>query len=505
MDITGTKKPILIVLALSVVICTSTGCKSGVADGGGQTTESTTGEATETHQGTTEKAVADYLPDADYGGYEFRGVTIPHGMLSLISSFDIEAETGDVVDDAIYKRNRIVEARYNVIFKELYAKDLFDLTTIFKRSSMADSDDFDLGMMIGREAWKMALEGFVVPVHRLPFLDVSRAWYSHEINDSITIGGKMFFAYSDECLNMFEQTLCVLFNKNLASELALENMYNLVNTNKWVWDKFYELAKTAAADTNGDGVMTDEDRYGIVTQTDMIYPCSWVSSGINIIGKDENGNLAFNGGSQKMSDLIDKVHGNLFSGTKIMFDSLADKVTTIKGRGGDAGRDISTQQFANDNALFYVIHIGMIPALRSMDTDFGILPCPKYDETQEKFYSRIIDGWPNCVSVSNRDLERTSVIMEALAVESRNIIKPAYFEVALKYKHARDDESAEMLEIIHRGRTLDLGDAFNNEIQNIFNPLFNSKYGKTASEIEKNSKKINDYIEKINEAAAKLD
>jgi len=97
-----------------------------------------------------------------------------------------------------------------------------------------------------------------------------------------------------------------------------------------------------------------------------------------------------------------------------------------------------------------------------MSTDFGIAPVPKYDESQEN-YSNVVwqVGSFLCVPKTTNDVERTGAIIEAMAAKSREILRPAYYEVALSYKYLRDKESIEMLDIIIDNRTYELEKAFN--------------------------------------------
>ena len=166
--------------------------------------------------------------------------------------------------------------------------------------------------------------------------------------------------------------------------------------------------------------------------------------------------------------------------------------------------DIPVQQFANNQGLFGVLTLSSVQGLRGMETDFGILPFPKYDEKQEKYYSNVLDGWINCVPITNTDFEMTSVIMEALAVESRNLVLPAYLETALRTKYSRDDESLEMLNIIEQGRTVDFGLHII-----VRTPLVNQgiavQKNNFASQVEKDRNKIDKLLSDYNEAALLLD
>lgn len=93
-----------------------------------------------------------------------------------------------------------------------------------------------------------------------------------------------------------------------------------------------------------------------------------------------------------------------------------------------------------------------------MTDDFGIVPNPKLNEEQDGYHSRVIDGWLYVVPNTNTRLDMTSVILEALAIESRNYVFDAYYEQSLKNRYTNDPNAKEMLDLISSTRTIDLGD-----------------------------------------------
>ena len=77
-----------------------------------------------------------------------------------------------------------------------------------------------------------------------------------------------------------------------------------------------------------------------------------------------------------------------------------------------------------------------------------------------------------CVPMTTSDPERTGIVLEAMAAESMYTVTPAYYDVALKGKYARDEESLDMLDIILESRCYDLGwfyaiGGYNEEVKNL--------------------------------------
>ncbi len=75
-----------------------------------------------------------------------------------------------------------------------------------------------------------------------------------------------------------------------------------------------------------------------------------------------------------------------------------------------------------------------IEELREMETDFGIIPYPKYDENQSSYATRLCYYMPTVVpiTIKGERLDRAGVMLEALACEYASNVVPAYYEIALK-------------------------------------------------------------------------
>jgi hypothetical protein len=99
------------------------------------------------------------------------------------------------------------------------------------------------------------------------------------------------------------------------------------------------------------------------------------------------------------------------------------------------------------------------------------------------------------------DIERTGMILEALCYESTDTVIKAYYEVLLKTKISRDDESEKMLDIMFQNRWYNLSSVFYNSVLfGSLNDLSRKSGADIVSWIEKNENKIMSEIEKNNEA-----
>jgi len=91
------------------------------------------------------------------------------------------------------------------------------------------------------------------------------------------------------------------------------------------------------------------------------------------------------------------------------------------------------------------------PLLRNMVSDYGILPMPKLNASQEyKTHVQaevLLYGVPATCYTQIDDL---AILLECFGSESYNTVKPAYYEIALTGKYAKDPQSIEMLDrVVH--------------------------------------------------------
>jgi len=487
----------LIILALLFVATACSSPDSGPTDGKEAADKTDAADL-------AEKAPESYtpnLPDKKFGGYEFRAIVCTNNVFGYFT-FDTGEESGEILDDAIYRRNRFIEEKYDILLTQTAIEDFWQLEGIFKRSVMSGSDDFDVCLQIDRYGYNLAVEGYALSADRLPYLDITRPWYSGDINETFSVGNKTFIAYSDECLHLYEASAILVFNKKLFGDLGMENPYNLVHSDKWTYDKFFDMCREGVFDVNGDGKMTDVDRYGIVCQDDQLLSSFWVSAGVQSIVKDADGMLVLNiENNDKLLAMLEAGRQGIFGGPKLYFNAQVDKVDTLPN---DNPRDQSLGQFMNGLALFHGASVGRIPHMRAMETDFGILPYPKADAGQERYYTRVGGGFPKMVPAHAPDPERTSIVLEAIAAESKNSVMPVFKEKNLMTKHARDDESAEMLDIIFDNTVADLGDVMFLDIRDAFNNEMRNN-GNFVSLIEKKSASFQKIIDKVNASAANLE
>lgn len=375
----------------------------------------------------------------DYGGYTFRFVGYQGGYTQE-SDYVCEEGSAMVLSDAVYRRNLAVSELLNVQFTEQTAPAVHD---IIKPSVVAGDDICDLAFLAGHEIATGIMDGAYAELTGNLTLSWDAPWYDKNCIDALTIQDMLFSVNCDITTQHYNETSVVFFNKDMITDHALQDPYALTTSGTWTVDKMEEYGRTAAQDLNGDGSMDGSDIYGIVGNTGMCY-IFFIGEGGNYTRSAEEGLALVFGEENNINRMLDVL--NRFPDYTFLHDDHHNNDIT------------SGEMFKSAQALFYVYGLGSIHGMRETEVNFGILPVPKANEEQDRYYNNV-NSWANafmCLPRTNNNIERTSVITDVLAAESHYTLRLAYYDIAMKNKLVRDAVSAEMLDLIFENRAYEI-------------------------------------------------
>lgn len=231
----------------------------------------------------------------------------------------------------------------------------------------------------------------------------------------------------------------------------------------------YEMMRVVAADTNGDGTMTQDDTWGYITGIGDINGLM-VASDRHYIVRDSSGQMQLNYSSSEVIAAAEKME-------KMILDPNISVYMNKYAWGWDvfpAGRALF---MANSIRAFY-------NDWRALDLDISLVPSPKFDENQSE-YRALMSNCSMGISVpaTASDPERTGTIIEAMNAYSYKAIDKVYYEITLQDKLARDEYSSKMLDIIVNARTVDIAVLNENAWGNVVSAFLNSFEAKGSSNL----------------------
>ena len=405
----------------------------------------------------TEPEKAEYMgyifPGVDYGGYEFKILNFEVQSWAY-TVMAVEEQTGEVIDDAIYMRNAAVEETLNIKINDIRVT-WGGMSSQINNSVRAGSNDYDIALLNAYESGNLAQRGTFLNLNDIPALNLDEPWWDQNANETLEVAGKLYFTTTDASVFTYDLMAIMYFNKQMHENLALENIYNLVHEGGWTMDKLFEMMRAAARDTDGDGVFTFADTWGLSTHA--VQNAHFFTGGnMVLVEKDNNGYPVLLEPGDRFVSVYAKVR-EIFN----LSDTTGYFISAGSNEGGISGKTPELENpimfFMADRALFAGEVLSWARGMRESEKDFGIIPHPKYDVAQDSYYALMDANFPTLtIPVTQDNPEMTGVIMNALTAVSSTTLKPAYYDVTLNSKLLRDEESVAMLDIALENRVYDL-------------------------------------------------
>lgn len=482
------KRTIGLILCFLTVCSLFASCSNGERESKQTETTLDTGYTTDTVSETVEETESfdPELPDMDFEGSTFTFLTksvatyTDWGETSLFS----EGSNGEVLNDAVFARNSFVEENYNckinVIETGTFVKDI-------DNAASAGDPIYDVVMPPLNDIGALVKKGQLIDLNAVGNINLSRAWWDQRSIADLSIANKLYMVSGDISTLNNDATWCTMINLEVLNNLGVESPYQYVAEDNWNFDTYKKLCENASIDLDGDGDYDSADSIANLTQNENA-TAMLITFGYHLIDKDENDLPYFSlKGNERVYTIIEDV-------STFMNDK---KVSLNYHQYGSEGFHLlTTKMFEENRGLFWITNLQMVIRLREMETDFGIAPCPKYDESQTDYANVVwFVGSYSAIPISAESIDNSGFILEAMAAKSREVLRPAYYETALSLKYLRDEESIEMLDLVIDNRAYELEQAFwFGSSSCVENMVLNGK--DPTSSFEKAESSINSSIEK---------
>ena len=389
--------------------------------------------------------VSDDLETIDYGGRKFRIVTHQPGEFYIEES---ERNQGDLMKDAKYARNEVVEKRFNVELELGYTGTYAEVSTYVSKTVLAGSDEFDLLMGMAIDTGSLVLKKLFLNWYDIENINFDKPWWAESNKNELTVDGVAPLAISDFNFSAITSTYCMAFNKNLAASYEMGDLYKVVLDGKWTFDKLLELVKGVYVD-DGNDKRDNADFYGMAhSNGSQINTYLWAFDN-PVCKKDEEGIPQIAIKTDKINNIVNDIYDLIYNTGGVYYE--ADAVS---------GSPYASEMFLAKKSIFVPIGLGSCAgtAFRDFEDDYGIVPYPKYDENQRD-YLTMADGYHTVLAIPKtvKDTAFVGTIVEALSAETWKTVTPTFYEIALKTRYLRDSESKEVMDIVINGRTFDFG------------------------------------------------
>lgn len=378
----------------------------------------------------------DDLPkDLRFDGQSFK-IFLAHPVPNYV----MEEETGDVVDDAVYARNRAVEDRFGIdliIDKCAYGSsgtDQSQATAQVSSNILAGDTTNDIYIHVQHTGMPgLIAQGMFRNWKEFPYFDFNKDYWYKKCLDDINYYDKVMAMTGAYNLSSLTIANCLIFNKRICDEVQLEYPYQMVKDGKWLVDKWNEYIKVGTKDLDGDGkIDPNVDQAAYWGWGYESIPAFFMGLGGDTVIKKADGSPELNINNERTFNMVEKMQ-TVFAneGSTWEYDTYG----------------IFNDAFSEGRLFF--LHGGLGSTFRSMEDDYGYIPYPKLDERQETYCARVQNtSGLTYIPVTNIRDDVTSAVLEYMAMYSYNTVVPAYFDVTLTVKGTRDTESEEMIPLI---------------------------------------------------------
>ena len=468
---------LLVLLSLCLVVSAFAACAA-------EENEALPTEATESEG--TEDSFDDSIDDDLYDENGFLKDQIPDEDLdydrelkvlcwaSPANEFACDDINGQVINDALVKRDVNVEERLNVSLH--YLTDLTgggnagqesDRHVELVKTASKAGTLYDILAVYGRTAATLSYQGYLTNILNIEnsYLNFENPWWTENLLDELMVGKSLFLLSGDISPSIYEQPYIMFYNVDMVEDYGVKDPYDCVKDNTWTMETLRETVKNVTVDQNG------KQMYGVVssyyTVPALVYGC-----GIRIMERDE----------EKLLKLSDEIFSEKTIG-------IADEMTewvkqdnfVIANSSGDARK-----LFTNGEAMFLIDRmIECFNFNNISDFSYSVAPTPKYTSEQDRYYVSLdtqITIYSLMQGHSPEDLTMISAVLECLASESYREVSPAVVENCLEGRYAQSEQMSEMISVIIDSVFYDFGRIYSGRDTNYFCDeigviLMNSKKG----------------------------
>ena len=456
------KKPIAVCLLVTMLLSVAVSCGKVKNEDGLTSVTNATGDviasadATSATEATTE--APEYVkPDEDYTGRTFTFSSVKYTNPSWIATSYVEAEkpeiNGDIINDAIYERIAATENTLGITVES----NIYTSNNTIMNMVMAGDYIADCIILEGLEFASVLPKDLLIDLNEISTLDLGASWWDQNAVSALSLGGKLYGAVGDLSPMGLLAANCVYVNRALLATAGLSDPAEYVKNGTWTYDVMEQMGRAVAHDVNGDGKMNEDDIFGLDSE-----PIGYVaagSCGLVYTTKDENDLPVLALDQERAVAVIERLIP-LFRNKDITLYSQDYTSAGYK----NIFRDLIVQTFIEDEILFVNNWLCVALELREMESDFGLLPPPKFDEQQENYMVYNSDSWTTYAAVpktvKDENLNYIGDVMNALGYYGHEHIYTALIDTAITYKSLRDEGNREMMELIYDSRVYDLADIY---------------------------------------------
>ncbi len=281
-------------------------------------------------------------------------------------------------------------------------------------------------------------------IQSLPFVDLSKPYYDAEFCEEMQTPTGLYALYGDACLD-YDSMMAVFYNDTLAQSLGITDIEETVLGGGWTYDKMLELAKTAAASTEQNGI------YGILNaDSEKFFRAVYAANSLDTVDLDGK-SFVLNDNKDKGDAAVEKIRDMLESGAYTA---------------GNVEEITSEELFASGKGMFFISSLEAVARINNMPNVWGVLPIPTVSGAEHTLVhtknTKVI-----CYPRSATELNETGIMIESLFACSYKIIDAAY-KYTYFHSYVRNEKSMDMIMYLFERERAEFVLLFEDEFPNLY-------------------------------------
>lgn len=311
------------------------------------------------------------------------------------------------IGDLWMAKRKEIETKYNcrIVNKVMNPND-----TTVQIIAKVKSGDTKLGdvlvcQRLDLERSRLA-KGVLTDLNTVANLNLKDSRWNKALITASTFGGKTYGAG----FGMPDVQSGMLVNLDLLKKINPKfDIFQLVEQNKWTYDKFIEVCALATKDLNNDGKFDENDQYGATGINSPTMQALVMGNGLRILQPDGKGRMQYVLNNQTNIDTINYLRDNLvFKNYWKSFSS----------------NDAAAKAFLGGRVLFLGTPAwAVLEYQEKSKINFGFVPAPLGTNGKEKNYINLGDGWAQvlCIPTTNKNPERIGAVLSEFLMLSGQI------------------------------------------------------------------------------------
>lgn len=367
---------------------------------------------------------------------------------------DVTEESDDLMSNAVFARNAYVEEQYGVEITQEYVNvNGNQHMQRLQLDNQTSANEIQLMTSRGLEAWAIIESGLLYDMNEFvgDILHTDQPWWVQDAVKSFTLGDSLYICATEMQLRDKGATSLLYYNTKVATDYGINNFYDLMEMGDWTFEAYISANDVVATSLDGDDLMNSlRDRWGTMGADDTIF-MMYAGAGLKLAHIDDDGYMVYDFGDKTSINVMQEIFEDVMYAEWYQ-NSYANP---LDGEGGG---------FEEDLALFTPSLVKKAyVSLRDMETEYSVLPMPKYDSTQADYCSLVwlhhdsLLGIPSGVA----NPEMCAVILEALSYEGYYTVMPQLYDTLLYNRLAKSDAARRGFEIVFATRVFDPGQYWN--------------------------------------------